>query len=51
LPKIDGRRWHLALDTSQDAPEDILERERQLPQPELCYRVNPRSVVVLEART
>jgi glycogen operon protein len=51
LPKIDSRRWHRALDTAQDAPVDILERERQVPLAGPAYRVNPRSVVVLEART
>ncbi|MGC2049462.1 MAG: alpha-amylase family glycosyl hydrolase [Gallionella sp.] len=50
LPKTDGRHWHLALDTAQDAPADIIERERQIPLAAPAYRVNPRSVVVLEAR-
>jgi isoamylase len=51
LPPISGRRWHLALDTAQDAPADILGRQRQVPQTESSYRVQPRSVVLLEART
>ena len=42
---------HLVLDTSRNAPWDIIERQRQVPQTELSYQVNPRSVVVLEART
>lgn len=50
LPKVNGRRWHRTLDTAQDAPADIIERQRQVPQTELFYRVSPRSVVVLEAR-
>jgi isoamylase len=50
LPAIAGRRWHLALDTAQDAPADIIEQQRQLVLAASSYRVNPRSVVVLEAR-
>ena len=50
LPVIDGRNWYCALDTAQDAPADIIERERQVALAEPSYRVNPRSVVVLEAR-
>jgi len=50
LPEIKGRRWHLALDTNRDAPADIIVRQRQVPLTVMNYRVNPRSVVVLEAR-
>lgn len=51
LPAMDGRQWHCALDTALDSPADVIEQERQIPLGELVYRVNPRSVVALEART
>ena len=50
LPTLRGRQWYRALDTAQDAPADILERERQVPLATPAYQVNPRSVVVFEAR-
>jgi glycogen operon protein len=50
LPAMPGRRWHLALDTSEASPADILARAQQKPHAETFYPVNARSVVVLEAR-
>jgi glycogen operon protein len=50
LPAMPGRRWHLALDTAQPPPADILARAQQKPHAETFYPVNARSVVVLEAR-
>jgi len=50
LPVLRERRWHLALDTAQPAPADILARKRQTPVVGAAYPVAPRSVVVLEAR-
>jgi len=50
LPTIPGRSWHLALDTAQPPPTDIVARAQQRPQAATPYRANARSVVVLEAR-
>jgi glycogen operon protein len=50
LPSIPGRRWHVALDTAQASPDDVLPRARQSPHPSASYLVNSRSVVVLEGR-
>ena len=50
LPIIAGRRWHRALDTTQDAPVDIIRREMQVALANSLYRASARSVVVLEAR-
>jgi glycogen operon protein len=50
LPSIPGRRWHLALDTAQPAPADILRRESQRPHSGSLHAVPARSVVVFEGR-
>lgn len=50
LPVTAGRNWHLALDTAQSAPADIVAREHQTQIGGGFYPVNSRSVVVLEAR-
>jgi glycogen operon protein len=50
LPSIAGRRWHLAVDTSLPPPDEIVDRDRQVPWPGRQYLSRPRSVVVLEAR-
>jgi len=50
LPVMRERRWHLALDTAQPAPADILVRDCQMPLIGGAYLAGPRSVVVLEAR-
>jgi glycogen operon protein len=51
LPEIAGRRWHLALDTALPPPQDIAPPAGQRAVANLRYAVQPRSVVVLEART
>ncbi len=50
IPELPGRAWHLALDTAQAPPRDILEPERQVLLSTRTYSVTRRSVVVLEAR-
>jgi glycogen operon protein len=50
LPRIGGRRWHVAVDTSRPAPLDVVERHRQDPWEASSYSAGPRSAVVLEAR-
>jgi len=50
VPPIEGRRWHLAIDTSRPSPWDILPPREQSPHAEVLCRAGPRSVVVLEAR-
>ena len=51
LPVMRERRWHLALDTTQPAPADILVGDCQMLVIGGAYLAGPRSVVVLEART
>jgi glycogen operon protein len=50
MPQLPGRAWHLAVDTSQAPPGDILDPGRQVALSARTYRATPRSVVVLEAR-
>jgi len=50
LPSIANRRWHVALDTGARPPGDISARADQRQCAEALYPVEPRSVVVLEAR-
>jgi glycogen operon protein len=50
LPALPGRVWRVAVDTAQAPPRDIVEPARQVPLDASKYRVNSRSVVVLEAR-
>lgn len=50
LPRIDGRQWHLAVDTSRTPPDDILGGASQVPRDGLRWPCLPRSVVVLEGR-
>jgi glycogen operon protein len=49
LPALSGRTWGVAVDTAQAPPRDIVEPARQVPLPAARYRLNSRSVVVLEA--
>jgi isoamylase len=49
LPSLPGRPWHLALDTSQPQPRDVLPPSSQRPHPASYYAVGAHSVVVLEA--
>ena len=51
VPDIPGRTWHVALDTAQPSPRDIVARARQRPYRESHYSAQPRSVVVLEGRS
>jgi len=48
IPVIAGRRWHLAVDTAGDAPDDVIARPDQRALPRLVQRVSSRSAVVLE---
>ncbi len=50
LPRIGGRTWHVAIDTSRPAPDDVVPESRQTPFPGCACRFAPRSVVVMEAR-
>jgi len=50
LPGMTQRHWHLAIDTGHPAPADISTPEDQMPLSAASYRVDARSVVVLEAR-
>ncbi len=49
-PEIPGRSWHLAVDTAALAPNDIVERERQLRIRDGRQTVDARSVKVFESR-
>jgi glycogen operon protein len=50
LPVMAGRRWHVALDTALVSPQDVTPPDEQRATGEVRYVVQPRSVVVLEAR-
>jgi glycogen operon protein len=50
LPALEGRTWHRAVDTASPSPSDILHPPDQPPLPDHHYAVNPRTVVILEAR-
>jgi len=50
LQALDGRAWHLALDTARATPEDIPTKDKQEPWFEDSYPVTARSLVVLESR-
>jgi isoamylase len=50
LPEAPGRSWHLAVDTSQPSPGDILAAHEQRAVRGILHSVSPRSVVVLESR-
>jgi isoamylase len=49
LPRVIGRRWHLAVDTAENSPADIVTRASQTVLAAPSYRVTARSVVVMEA--
>ena len=42
-----GRKWLLAIDTSKQSPDDILDKANQILFPENCYPVKSLSTVVL----
>lgn len=48
LPKIKDRRWCLALDTSENSPNDIIRRPNQKPVMKQTFRVNKKTVVAFE---
>jgi len=50
LRMLNGRAWHLALDTSCATPTDILTRDKQEPWSETSYPVAAHTLVVLESR-
>jgi len=50
LPENQDRRWHLAVDTAREPPDDVIARGDQVPWETPRYLSLPRSVVVLEAR-
>ncbi len=50
LPKGQVRRWHLAVDTARESPDDVIARDDQVPWTAPRYLSLPCSVVVLEAR-
>jgi glycogen operon protein len=50
LPRVAGRRWLRAVDTSVGAPDDVLPPGREKPVSERECRVDWRSVVVLVSR-
>jgi glycogen operon protein len=49
LPAVEGRRWHVALDTWQAPPRDILPPAEQVPYEDPAVLVHAFSVVALEA--
>jgi isoamylase len=49
LPALGGRRWHLAVDTAQAPPRDLIAPDFQAPLSAGSLRVTPHSIVVLEA--
>ncbi|MCM8813689.1 MAG: alpha-amylase family glycosyl hydrolase, partial [Candidatus Omnitrophica bacterium] len=50
LPMIPGRAWQRAVDTARNGTEDIIPRVKQKRWQSPVYPVQPRSVVVMEAR-
>jgi glycogen operon protein len=50
LPVPARGRWHTAIDTAAESPDDIVPRAAQAPRTGGSVRVTARSVVVLEAR-
>jgi glycogen operon protein len=49
LPVFPDYSWYLAVDTSHQSPQDIIERPQQTRFTKSHYIVKPRSVVVLES--
>ena len=48
LPRLQGKKWHLAVDTSRESPHDIVEPEMQKSVHGNSYSVEARAVIVLE---
>ena len=49
LPLIEGRKWHVALDTALESPRDINPPDVQIHHAGAYYFSQPRSIAVLEA--
>ncbi|NOQ65271.1 MAG: glycogen debranching protein GlgX [Methyloprofundus sp.] len=49
LPKIEEQRWHLAINTALDSPNDSVPPALQVPTESFSYTVQARSVVVFES--
>ena len=50
LPILPGARWPLAVDTSREAPEDLIAAgEEPLWEDSKTYRLSPRTSVILVA--
>jgi glycogen operon protein len=50
-PVIPGARWHLAVDTSREAPQDLFAAgEEPLWEDSQTYHLSPRSSAILLAR-
>jgi glycogen operon protein len=49
LPKVQGRNWHLAVDTSAASGKDIIQTAQQIPIGQ-TIPVESRSIVVCESR-
>ncbi|MDM8545447.1 glycogen debranching protein GlgX [Candidatus Venteria ishoeyi] len=50
LPRIKNQRWHRAIDTSMESPQDIISKSEQHTWPGLHYQVSAHSIVVMESR-
>lgn len=50
IPKFKGRKWYLAIDTSQPAPYDIIETKKQRPMRRQSYLLPAKTIVVLEGK-
>ena len=51
LPMMSGKKWCLALNTSQLSPNDIIEPKDQQPYNEATYTAHQKSVIIFESRT
>jgi glycogen operon protein len=50
-PSLPGTRWHLAVDTSREVPQDLFAAgEEPLWENPQTYRLNPRSSAILLSR-
>ncbi len=48
LPEIEGKTWCLSMDTSRNAPQDIMRRSNQKPIMEKTFLVSEKTIVVFE---
>ena len=49
LPQLEGKKWCVAVDTSKPSPNDIILPEQQKTYEETHYKINNKSVVILES--